>query len=134
MERHPGREGLPSSPKALHVRHLFIICARKCILGKSVFRMCLYSFSIPSFVPFRASSPSSLHLIRKIHTYMTAPSIIGLPAAEGNVSAKWILCVSKIEALSWSGRRSTSAKRMGKSEENPLWATRTVDTTTVIHH
>ena len=65
---------------------------------------------------------------------MTAPSIIGLPAAEGNVSAKWILCVSKIEALSWSGRRSTSAKRMGKSEENPLWATRTVDTTTVIHH
>ena len=43
----------------------------------------------------------------------------------GSVSLKCTLLLLKSAIASSLGRLSTSARRMGKSNENPLWATRT---------
>ena len=88
-------------------------------------RMCLYKLPIPSFVPLRLLSPS--FCIYKNYDIMYETELYKLTLRRsGSVSLKCILCFSKMETVS-SGRRSTSASRIGKSNANPLWAKSTVE-------
>ena len=63
-------------------------------------------------------------MIEKIDNISVDDNALYTFRRRGNESLKWMSCTSKDDGLS-SGRRSTSARRIGKSKENPLWATRT---------
>ncbi len=86
---------------------------------------CEWSASIPSFVPMRLHSRSFFICEQRyiyIHVYILHKSSKPTCRRSGRVSPKWTFNIEMVRIL---GRRSISARRTGKSNTNPLWATKT---------